>query len=556
MKKALVFLSALTLALAFLPVCVQAQYFCWHYDRLIENNAGLTGCEPDIAISGTKAVAVWYQSGGSNRRIYANYSIDGGKTWHADQIIENINTEAYSPHVAMSGNIAVAAWNQWYSGYYRIFTNYSTDGGKTWHTSQIIEDLVGAGALSEGPAIAVSGTRVFAAWSQSDGSHYRIYVNYSTDGGKIWHSRQPIDNVTAYGSGLPTVAFSGLNAVVAWPRYDGSVSRAYANYSADGGATWHTEQLLEDNTGYNVFNPPRVAISGTNAVAVWDQSSSSLGRSVYSNYSTDGGATWHSDQMIKSPVTSTASYPQVAMSGTKVVAVWIQYDTSGFNYICSNHSTDSGATWDLPHAVEANTTYAPSVPHVALSGLNAIAVWRQPDGSGDRVFTSYSTNAGESWPKLRTLDGIAGTTAGNCFPKIALSGTKAAAVWVENDGVSDRIVSNYAGYFAKEKYYLRPPKLKGPANGSVSVAQPVTLSWQDTNDPSGPQELKYKIRIKPAGGTYAFINVPANSVIYVKSGLARNKAYSWNVQAVGNGTTVLNSSWANGGVDWKFTTAF
>jgi hypothetical protein len=235
--------------------------------------------------------------------------------------------------------------------------------------------------------------------------------------------------------------------------------------------------------------------------------------------------------------------------------VWQQQDTSGFDYICSNNSTDGGATWNYAHGVEANSTYMPGVAAVAISGLNAVAVWRQFDGIADRVFTNFSTNGGASWLTPRTLDGIAGTTPNNSSPRIAVSGKKAVAVWVENDGVSDRIVANYASLYAAWKYFLRPPTLNAPANGAVGQPTTVTLSWRDTNDPSGPQELKYRIRIKPAGGAYAVINVAANSVIYVKSGLARNKTYFWNVQAVGNGTTVLNSDWANVGVDWKFTTA-
>ena len=33
-----------------------------------------------------------------------------------------------------------------------------------------------------------------------------------------------------------------------------------------------------------------------------------------------------------------------------------------------------------------------------------------------------------------------------------------------------------------------------------------------------------------------------------------NKSYSWNVRTVGNGSTIKDSAWANGGVGWQFTT--
>jgi len=80
----------------------------------------------------------------------------------------------------------------------------------------------------------------------------------------------------------------------------------------------------------------------------------------------------------------------------------------------------------------------------------------------------------------------------------------------------------------------------------------VTLSWTDTN--SSPQEVGYQVRIKPAGGAYKTINVGQNIAQLVRSGLLKNKIYSWNVRTKGDGKGLLTSAWANGGVDWKFTT--
>ena len=80
MKKALLYFSIFSLILAFLPVCAQAQYLVWHYDKLIEDNASLDANLPKVVISGSKAVAVWYQSDGTATRIYSNYSTNGGAT--------------------------------------------------------------------------------------------------------------------------------------------------------------------------------------------------------------------------------------------------------------------------------------------------------------------------------------------------------------------------------------------------------------------------------------------------------------------------------------------
>jgi hypothetical protein len=107
--------------------------------------------------------------------------------------------------------------------------------------------------------------------------------------------------------------------------------------------------------------------------------------------------------------------------------------------------------------------------------------------------------------------------------------------------------------FASANKILNAPTLVEPSNNATGQPASVTLKWQDTN--SSPQELKYKVRIKKAGGLYSNITLAANTIQYIKSGLTLSKVYYWNVQAVGNGTTTKTSAWANGGVDFKFTVA-
>jgi uncharacterized repeat protein (TIGR02543 family) len=98
---------------------------------------------------------------------------------------------------------------------------------------------------------------------------------------------------------------------------------------------------------------------------------------------------------------------------------------------------------------------------------------------------------------------------------------------------------------------LNAAVLLDPANNASGQPTSVTLRWQDTN--SSPQEQKYRVRIKKAGGAYVNITLAANTIQYVKSGLTPGKVYYWNVQALGTGTTTKNSPWANGGLNFKLT---
>ena len=100
---------------------------------------------------------------------------------------------------------------------------------------------------------------------------------------------------------------------------------------------------------------------------------------------------------------------------------------------------------------------------------------------------------------------------------------------------------------------LFPPMMVSPASGSTGQPTSLTLTWLDPN--TTPNETKYRIRVKPAGGAYTNFLVAADATSFLLTGRAANKTYSWNVQAVGNGTTIPDSAWANGGVDFTFATA-
>jgi len=97
---------------------------------------------------------------------------------------------------------------------------------------------------------------------------------------------------------------------------------------------------------------------------------------------------------------------------------------------------------------------------------------------------------------------------------------------------------------------LNAPVLLEPADNAAGQAVSVTLKWKDTN--SSPQETNYRVRIKKAGGIYVYKILAANTVSFLKKGLAKGKIYYWSVRAKGNGTTTKNSAFPP---DRSFTTA-
>jgi uncharacterized repeat protein (TIGR01451 family) len=140
------------------------------------------------------------------------------------------------------------------------------------------------------------------------------------------------------------------------------------------------------------------------------------------------------------------------------------------------------------------------------------------------------------------------TATVNSSGTIINTATKTAQNEADSDATND---SDSVTLITIPQKTLLPPILQAPATGSTGQPTTVTFKWQDTN--SAPQEVRYKLRLKKAGGAYANFTLAANTIQYVKWGLSLGKVYYWNVQAVGNGTTTKTSAWANGGVDFQFT---
>jgi Neuraminidase (sialidase) len=275
-------------------------------------------------------------------------------TWSNPQVI-NDDTDFYvgDAQVAMDGLNVVAVWKQHYLRDHRIYSNYSSDGGATWHGAQ----LIGDNAYSHHPPIVViSGLNVVAVWHYFDDSSHRIYSNYSSDGGATWHSAQSIKDDDDFSVYAFRVAMDGLNVVAVWAQDNstrsGYNSSIYNNYSSDGGATWHDAQLIEYNSEpYGCL--PQVAIDGSNVVAVWSEQYYNVNNksfhSLYSNYSSDGGATWHSAKMIEDNIWKicydcVGPIIRVAIDNRNAVIVWTHEGAYEYN-ICCRYSRNGGSSW-------------------------------------------------------------------------------------------------------------------------------------------------------------------------------------------------------------------
>jgi len=477
---------ALMLVLSASPVLADGP---WGTPQSIEDHDSYSQM-PQVVMDGSDVVAVWLEN--TNRAdgtysIQSNRSTDGGETWEGKTLVSSSSLDRCdTPQVAMSGSNVVAIWYEVQSGTGSMQSSCSTDKGETWSPPVRIDNAPVSSARQ--PDIAIDGNNVVATWKQSDGTgNIIIATNRSSDGGATWEGSQSIDfdygEVDQHSAEYPKVVVQGQNVVVGWKtRVSDSVTHdhyVYANSSVDGGETWNGAQLLSSKTdSYS----PELTMSGSTVIAIWNDNDTDIGTAMYYNRSTDSGATWDGPARLDNGVAGGKYVPSIDASGSNVVAVWRQFNGS-VSVVWSNCSSDGGASWDGAQQIDPSLTVAVEDPRVAMSDSTTVAVWYHDDGTAQRAYSSFSTDGGESWSDPQRIQGDVAIRAG--WPRVAMDGTRAVAVWQQHDDMNS-IVDIHSNYFE------RPAGVDIElTSGWNMVSVPVTAADMSTSAVFGTADAVY-----------------------------------------------------------------
>ena len=292
--------------------------------------------------------------------------------------------------------------------------------GDTWTVPAALNSNAASDSGADGaPHVTTDGAGNWVAvWDYADdpnhGTDWDILAARSADNGVTWTAPAALNSNAATDSGndwSPQVTTDGAgNWVVVWWSEDdlggtiGTDGDILVSRSTDYGATWTAAATLNTNaatdSGYDVS--PEVTTDGaSNWVAVW-QSGDSLGGTIGTDYdilvsrSTDNGATWTAPVALNTNAASDSGEdlaPQVTTDGAgKWLAAWHSYGTFGWDYdIVVSRSTNNGATWTAPAALNSNAAsdsgwdYA---PELATDGAgNWVAVWQSNENLGGTIGT-------------------------------------------------------------------------------------------------------------------------------------------------------------------------
>jgi hypothetical protein len=314
-----------------------------------------------------------------------------------------------------------------------------------WGTAQLIETENHGAA--DGPQVAVNPDgHAFAVWYQFDGTATSVYANRYTPASG-WSSAQRIsDGNPAEVAQQPQIAVDAAgNAIAVWEQSSStsSASDIWANrYTA--GSGWGVAGMIE--SGFGNAGSPQVAVDPAgNAIAVWWQHAGGRMDVVASRFVP--GVGWGAEGVIDTDAAGEGNAPRIAVDRSgNAIAIWPRViDAGGFNYVYSVWANRyvAGTGWATAGPITASQIkHANPVPQVRFDANgNAIAVWEQFNDSGFVEIWSATLPAGGSWDAPAPVETDVTLSARD--PQVAFDGLgNALAVWKQSDGLRDNVRSS------------------------------------------------------------------------------------------------------------------
>jgi hypothetical protein len=358
----------------------------WGSAELIETGDAGDALGPQIAFdTNGNALAVWMHSDGVRYNTVSN-RYTAGTGWGTAALIEiNDAGHAWYPQIAIDANgNALAVWYQTDGTYRNIWANrYTFGSGWVASAAEIIEtENLGDAAVPQ-IAFDVNGNAL-AVWFQSDGTRANIWANHYT-AVSGWGTAVLIETDNTGSAMYPQIVIDTNGyAMAVWYQSDGTRNNIWANRYTPGTGTWGTEELIETGNAGDAYQPQITIDANGNALAVWSQGDGTRTNIWANHYTADSG--WGSAVLIETDNGGAANYPQIAFDTSgNAVAVWHQSDGTRDNIWANRYTANTG--WGTAVLIETDNTGAAYNPRIAID-LNgdALAVWLQNDGTRDNIW--------------------------------------------------------------------------------------------------------------------------------------------------------------------------
>ena len=301
----------------------------------------------------------YWARGAARNGIFVRRSLDGGKTWEADDVpvAENPSEPGIpfedKPYIVAdnskgpyAGNLYVG-WTRWRIADSQMLLSRSTDDGKTWSKPVEIDAHPGLPRDDNGAAEGFDGVvgpdgTLYAIWSQDDD----LMFTTSRDGGKTFsHARAILHTAPIMfaietlerANGFPQIAIDprSKRLYVTWSDYRNGDLDVFIAASDDGGQHWTAPARVNNDPVHNgaeqFFQWLAVdPVDGSVNVVFYDRRGDPQGKKqiVALARSTDGGQTFANYAWTDDPFEASGvffgDYSGLAAYGGRVYGIWTE----------------------------------------------------------------------------------------------------------------------------------------------------------------------------------------------------------------------------------------
>ena len=346
----------------------------------------------------------------SDSPIYNN--ITGSSVNFTIVQVSNNTPEANEIFLSRGSNgVFYMGWNDyrnvnWSDAYVHLGFSYSTNGGLTWSTNQVLGNHTSTTYYNaSGDPVVVPGDgddvyyllMEFTA-HESTLKHSQLVVVKSTDDGNTWSDEAVI---WKYDVDKPWAVYWNGNLYVAWDNV--SSGNMMFTHTINGNIhQWSPIKTLS-STMY-----PGMAINETGTIYVVGVSGGWFTYSMSVYVSTDGGNTFTSHNL--GSISSSAwesnprsgPIPQIAAKGSDAYAVWVNNVSYSQVYMAESH--DGGNTWTTKEVGDITGNYRYMYPTVSISpnGIVHLAYYRMEHSTKkiEVIYRSYDPFTAKFSPEV------------------------------------------------------------------------------------------------------------------------------------------------------------
>jgi hypothetical protein len=351
--------------------------------------------EPAIAADGAGHVYVLWKhysvgtdcGAACDRKETLQTSSDGGSSWSAPQVFDPL--VGYDSQIEVDPLNANIVWASYLSGLKDTVARKSTDFGQTWSAPIHVENL---NKSTDKDILAVRGDTVSISYNHGQA----IYASTTHDGGATWTTAK-VNQQQSGQLGWSLPSGGGIDAqgriFFAWSGYEGNggpngSTNLYVTRSNDGGLTWKGTLLM------TAADTPDCGCSGW---AYWGAQTALVVE--------PGGA-----------------IDVLSNANTSVGAP---------NRLFFQRSTDHGVTFSAPRELAANGSMH-LFPAITSGGSGDVRLaWMDNRTGAYRVYYQSSSDGGRRWSATTPISGSFASGYGDYFELAVGAGGLTHAVWGE-----------------------------------------------------------------------------------------------------------------------------